>query len=145
MICHFDWLSYLFPETGPIITEAPPAELTERYKIGRLIGEGNFAVVKECLHRLVTLVTENRRFKLVLVDSFRETKCLSNKFWYLRHMMIGDNTILSYRLRGNLLLRNEFLAYSKLFLCILKTYGGGGGRWHQNLISNNNPCDTLLK
>ena len=60
-----------------------------------------------CGERMLTPVSNSSdreqqrgRLKLVLVDSSRETKCLSNKFGYLRH---------------------------------------------QNLISNNNPCDTLLK
>lgn len=28
-----------------------PATITERYKVGRTIGDGNFAVVKECIER----------------------------------------------------------------------------------------------
>ena len=28
-----------------------PATITERYKVGRTIGDGNFAVVKECVER----------------------------------------------------------------------------------------------
>ncbi|XP_041358691.1 serine/threonine-protein kinase DCLK1-like [Gigantopelta aegis] len=40
-----------------------PTELLERYDIGRVIGEGNFAVVKECLDRY-----NNRKFSLKIID-----------------------------------------------------------------------------
>lgn len=28
-----------------------PASITERYKVGRVLGDGNFAVVRECVER----------------------------------------------------------------------------------------------
>jgi len=28
-----------------------PASIAERYKVGRTIGDGNFAIVKECIER----------------------------------------------------------------------------------------------
>lgn len=32
-----------------------PPSLAQRYEIGKIIGEGNFAVVKECTERLVKI------------------------------------------------------------------------------------------
>ncbi|XP_067663721.1 serine/threonine-protein kinase DCLK1-like isoform X2 [Haliotis asinina] len=43
-----------------------PNSLLERYDIGKVIGEGNFAVVKECLDRF-----NNRRFALKIIDKAR--------------------------------------------------------------------------
>lgn len=34
-------------EEGPQV----PASITERYRVGRMIGDGNFAVVRECVER----------------------------------------------------------------------------------------------
>lgn len=34
-------------EDGPQV----PASIAERYKVGRVIGDGNFAVVRECVER----------------------------------------------------------------------------------------------
>lgn len=34
-------------EEGPQV----PASIAERYKVGRTIGDGNFAIVRECVER----------------------------------------------------------------------------------------------
>lgn len=36
-----------------MVDEGPqvPASIAERYKVGRMIGDGNFAVVRECVER----------------------------------------------------------------------------------------------
>lgn len=43
----------LFWSTAEPMDEYPtvPASITERYKVGRTLGDGNFAVVRECVER----------------------------------------------------------------------------------------------
>uniref|UniRef100_A0A4W3KFU8 Doublecortin-like kinase 1b n=1 Tax=Callorhinchus milii TaxID=7868 RepID=A0A4W3KFU8_CALMI len=44
-----------------------PASIAERYKVGRTIGDGNFAIVKECIER-----STNREYALKIIN---KSKC----------------------------------------------------------------------
>lgn len=44
---------FLFNSTADLMDEYPsvPTSIAERYKVGRTLGDGNFAVVRECVER----------------------------------------------------------------------------------------------
>lgn len=44
-----------------------PASIAERYKVGRMIGDGNFAVVRECMER-----STGREYALKIIN---KSKC----------------------------------------------------------------------
>lgn len=65
------WFAYLSSELGGLSTNTrnlfalytglngnrsfPVSTILDKYKVGKVIGDGNFAVVKECVERLVLL------------------------------------------------------------------------------------------
>ncbi|XP_050416467.1 serine/threonine-protein kinase DCLK1 [Patella vulgata] len=90
-----------------------PDELTERYEVGVVIGEGNFAVVKECIDRF-----NNRRFALKIIDKTRcqgkEEKMIENEVSILRKVK-HPNIIL---------LVEEFDTRDSLFMVMELVKGG---------------------
>lgn len=56
---------FSFCSTAELMDEYPsvPASITERYKVGRTLGDGNFAVVRECVER-----STGRAFALKIIS-----------------------------------------------------------------------------
>ena len=60
------WILFLFdpPPAEPLEDySSVPASITERYKVGRTLGDGNFAVVRECVEK-----STGRQFALKIIS-----------------------------------------------------------------------------
>ena len=79
-------------------------ELTERYKIGAVIGEGNFAVVKQCLHR-----ASRKEYALKVIN---KTKCQG------REQMIDNEVSILRRVKHPNIIQlvEDFETPSELYL-----------------------------
>ncbi|GAB1608566.1 serine/threonine-protein kinase DCLK1-like [Argonauta hians] len=89
-----------------------PIDLTNKYGIRRLIGEGNFAVVRECWSR-----STNTRYALKIID---KTKCLGNV-----QMIENEVCILRKANHPNIIrLIEEFDSPDQLFLVMELVKGG---------------------
>ena len=75
----------LLPLLSPLPTaEAPvleipavPAYISERYKVGRTLGDGNFAVVRECVEH-----TTGREYALKIINKSKcRGKVRGYKYW----------------------------------------------------------------
>ncbi|XP_052829748.1 serine/threonine-protein kinase DCLK2 isoform X3 [Octopus bimaculoides] len=89
-----------------------PLALTNKYGIRRLIGEGNFAVVRECWSR-----STNTRYALKIID---KTKCLGNV-----QMIENEVSILRKAKHPNIIrLIEEFDSPDQLFLVMELVKGG---------------------
>lgn len=89
-----------------------PYALISKYGVRRLIGEGNFAVVKECWAR-----STNTRYALKIID---KTKCLGNV-----QMIENEVSILRRAKHPNIIrLIEEFDSQDKLFLVMELVKGG---------------------
>lgn len=89
-----------------------PPSLAQRYEIGKIIGEGNFAVVKECTERKT-----NRRYALKVID---KAKCKGKE-----QMIENEVSILRNVDHPNIiLLVDEFDTKDELFLVMELVRGG---------------------
>ncbi|KAF7700334.1 hypothetical protein HF521_003292 [Silurus meridionalis] len=95
-------------EEGPQV----PASITERYKVGRMIGDGNFAVVRECVER-----STGRAYALKIIN---KGKCRGKE-----HMIQNEVSILRRVKHPNIvLLIEEMDTYSELYLVMELVKGG---------------------
>ncbi|KAM6985958.1 serine/threonine-protein kinase DCLK1a [Aplochiton taeniatus] len=101
-------------------TEAEPAEeppvvpscLSDRYKVGRMLGDGNFAVVHECVER-----STGRQYALKIIN---KGKCRGKE-----HMIQNEVAILRRVKHPNVvLLIEEMDTYSQLYLVMELVKGG---------------------
>ncbi|XP_060064382.1 serine/threonine-protein kinase DCLK1-like [Ylistrum balloti] len=91
---------------------AGPPSLGKKYEIGRVIGEGNFAVVMECIDR-----TTNKRYALKKID---KTKCKGKE-----QMIENEVSILRKVQHPNIImLLEEFDAKDELYLVMEYVKGG---------------------
>uniref|UniRef100_A0A9J8A720 non-specific serine/threonine protein kinase n=1 Tax=Cyprinus carpio carpio TaxID=630221 RepID=A0A9J8A720_CYPCA len=89
-----------------------PASIAERYKVGRMIGDGNFAVVRECVER-----STGREYALKIIN---KSKCRGKE-----HMIQNEVSILRRVKHPNIvLLIEEMDTYSELYLVmeLVKVY-----------------------
>ncbi|KAI1903420.1 hypothetical protein AGOR_G00026990 [Albula goreensis] len=96
------------------IEEQPqvPASIAERYKVGRTIGDGNFAVVRECVER-----STGREYALKIIN---KGKCRGKE-----HMIQNEVSILRRVKHPNIvLLIEEMDTYSELYLVMELVKGG---------------------
>ncbi|XP_070761547.1 serine/threonine-protein kinase DCLK1-like isoform X2 [Enoplosus armatus] len=101
------------PGTEPM-DEYPsvPASITERYKVGRTLGDGNFAVVRECVER-----STGREYALKII---RKDKCRGKE-----HMIQSEVSILRRVKHPNIvLLIEEMDTHSELYLVMELVKGG---------------------
>uniref|UniRef100_UPI0037E79202 serine/threonine-protein kinase DCLK1-like isoform X2 n=1 Tax=Semicossyphus pulcher TaxID=241346 RepID=UPI0037E79202 len=95
-------------EEYPII----PASIAERYKVGRTLGDGNFAVVRECVER-----STGREYALKIIS---KEKCRGKE-----HMIQSEVSILRRVKHPNIvLLIEEMDTHSELFLVMELVKGG---------------------
>ncbi|XP_059540401.1 serine/threonine-protein kinase DCLK1 isoform X2 [Myotis daubentonii] len=89
-----------------------PATITERYKVGRTIGDGNFAVVKECVERSTA-----REYALKII---KKSKCRGKE-----HMIQSEVSILRRVKHPNIvLLIEEMDVPTELYLVMELVKGG---------------------
>ncbi|XP_034024292.1 serine/threonine-protein kinase DCLK1-like isoform X2 [Thalassophryne amazonica] len=89
-----------------------PASIAERYKVGRTLGDGNFAVVRECVER-----TSGREYALKIIS---KEKCRGKE-----HMIQSEVSILRRVKHPNIvLLIEEMDSYSELYLVMELVKGG---------------------
>ncbi|XP_029107179.1 serine/threonine-protein kinase DCLK1a isoform X1 [Scleropages formosus] len=97
----------LMDECSPV-----PASIAERYKVGRTIGDGNFAVVRECVER-----STGREYALKIIN---KSKCRGKE-----HMIQNEVSILRRVKHPNIvLLIEEMDTYSELYLVMELVKGG---------------------
>ncbi|KAK3561051.1 hypothetical protein QTP86_026389 [Hemibagrus guttatus] len=97
-----------------VVEEGPqvPASIAERYKVGRMIGDGNFAVVRECVER-----STGREYALKIIN---KGKCRGKE-----HMIQNEVSILRRVKHPNIvLLIEEMDTYSELYLVMELVKGG---------------------
>ncbi|XP_052471816.1 serine/threonine-protein kinase DCLK1b isoform X3 [Carassius gibelio] len=97
-----------------LIEDCPqvPASIAERYKVGRMIGDGNFAVVRECVER-----STGRAYALKIIN---KSKCRGKE-----HMIQNEVSILRRVKHPNIvLLIEEMDTYSELYLVMELVKGG---------------------
>ncbi|KAK5868893.1 hypothetical protein PBY51_009868 [Eleginops maclovinus] len=103
----------LSSEAEPV-DECPsvPASIAERYKVGRTLGDGNFAVVRECVER-----STGREYALKIIN---KDKCRGKE-----HMIQSEVSILRRVKHPNIvLLIEEMDTYSELYLVMELVKGG---------------------
>ncbi|XP_023661118.1 serine/threonine-protein kinase DCLK1a isoform X3 [Paramormyrops kingsleyae] len=89
-----------------------PASIAERYKVGRTIGDGNFAVVRECVEH-----STGREYALKIIN---KGKCRGKE-----HMIQNEVSILRRVKHPNIvLLIEEMDTYSELYLVMELVKGG---------------------
>ncbi|XP_031719653.1 serine/threonine-protein kinase DCLK1-like isoform X1 [Anarrhichthys ocellatus] len=89
-----------------------PLPITERYKVGRTLGDGNFAVVRECVER-----STGREYALKIIN---KEKCRGKE-----HMIQSEVSILRHVKHPNIvLLIEEMDTYSELYLVMELVKGG---------------------
>ncbi|XP_065136861.1 serine/threonine-protein kinase DCLK1b isoform X2 [Paramisgurnus dabryanus] len=89
-----------------------PSSIAERYKVGRMIGDGNFAVVRECVER-----STGREYALKIIN---KSKCRGKE-----HMIQNEVSILRKVKHPNIvLLIEEMDTYNELYLVMELVKGG---------------------
>ncbi|XP_051253164.1 serine/threonine-protein kinase DCLK1b [Dicentrarchus labrax] len=89
-----------------------PASIAERYKVGRTLGDGNFAVVRECVER-----STGREYALKIIS---KDKCRGKE-----HMIQSEVSILRRVKHPNIvLLIEEMDTHSELYLVMELVKGG---------------------
>ncbi|KAG7471215.1 hypothetical protein MATL_G00122120 [Megalops atlanticus] len=89
-----------------------PPSIAERYKVGRMIGDGNFAVVRECVER-----STGREYALKIIN---KGKCRGKE-----HMIQNEVSILRRVKHPNIvLLIEEMDTYNELYLVMELVKGG---------------------
>ncbi|KAM9359010.1 serine/threonine-protein kinase DCLK1b isoform 1-T1 [Symphorus nematophorus] len=104
----------LFCSTAEPVDEYPsvPATIAERYKVGRTLGDGNFAVVRECVER-----STGREYALKIIS---KDKCRGKE-----HMIQSEVSILRRVKHPNIvLLIEEMDTHSELYLVMELVKGG---------------------
>ncbi|CAH1778060.1 unnamed protein product [Owenia fusiformis] len=98
--------------TSPTGDKNLPAKLTDFYAIGKIIGEGNFAVVKECVSRI-----KKKAFALKIID---KTKCKG------KEQMIENEVSILRRVKhpNIILLVEDFDTATELYLVMELVKGG---------------------
>ncbi|XP_048089967.1 serine/threonine-protein kinase DCLK1-like isoform X2 [Alosa alosa] len=102
------------PEVAPEVDDCPvvPASISDRYKVGRMIGDGNFAVVRECVEH-----STGRAYALKIINKGR---CQGKE-----HMVQNEVAILRRVKHPNIvLLIEEMDTYSELYLVMELVKGG---------------------
>uniref|UniRef100_A0A8C3G2X3 Serine/threonine-protein kinase DCLK2 n=1 Tax=Cyclopterus lumpus TaxID=8103 RepID=A0A8C3G2X3_CYCLU len=104
---------FIFSTAEPVDEyRSVPASIAERYKVGRTLGDGNFAVVRECVER-----STGREYALKIIS---KDKCRGKE-----HMIQSEVSILRHVKHPNIvLLIEEMDTYSELYLVMELVKGG---------------------
>ncbi|XP_064208784.1 serine/threonine-protein kinase DCLK1a isoform X3 [Anguilla rostrata] len=109
-----DLIGLPVPMAAEVLEDQPqvPASISERYKVGRTIGDGNFAVVRECVER-----STGREYALKIIN---KGKCGGKE-----HMIQNEVSILRRVKHPNIvLLIEEMDTYGELYLVMELVKGG---------------------
>ncbi|XP_029374422.1 serine/threonine-protein kinase DCLK1a isoform X2 [Echeneis naucrates] len=101
-------------ETEVLVDEVPavPSYISDRYKVGRMLGDGNFAVVRECVEH-----STGREYALKIIN---KGKCRGKE-----HMIQNEVAILRRVKHPNIvLLIEEVDTYNELYLVMELVKGG---------------------
>ncbi|XP_034746209.1 serine/threonine-protein kinase DCLK1-like isoform X2 [Etheostoma cragini] len=101
-------------EAEVLVDEVPavPSYISDRYKVGRMLGDGNFAVVRECVEH-----STGREYALKIIN---KGKCRGKE-----HMIQNEVAILRRVKHPNIvLLIEEMDTYSELYLVMELVKGG---------------------
>ncbi|XP_070773028.1 serine/threonine-protein kinase DCLK1-like isoform X3 [Enoplosus armatus] len=101
-------------EAEVLVDEVPavPSYISDRYKVGRMLGDGNFAVVRECVE-----LSTGREYALKIIN---KGKCRGKE-----HMIQNEVAILRRVKHPNIvLLIEEVDTYSELYLVMELVKGG---------------------
>uniref|UniRef100_A0A1A8QJ16 Serine/threonine-protein kinase DCLK2 n=2 Tax=Nothobranchius TaxID=28779 RepID=A0A1A8QJ16_9TELE len=104
----------VIPEAEILIDEVPavPSCISDRYKVGRMLGDGNFAVVRECME-----LSTGREYALKIIN---KGKCRGKE-----HMIQNEVAILRRVKHPNIvLLIEEVDTYNELYLVMELVKGG---------------------
>ncbi|XP_035034436.1 serine/threonine-protein kinase DCLK1 isoform X1 [Hippoglossus stenolepis] len=104
----------LVTEAEVLVDEVPavPSYISDRYKVGRMLGDGNFAVVRECVEH-----TTGREYALKIIN---KGKCRGKE-----HMIQNEVAILRRVKHPNIvLLIEEVDTYNELYLIMELVKGG---------------------
>ncbi|TMS14543.1 Serine/threonine-protein kinase DCLK1 [Larimichthys crocea] len=104
----------LVTEAEVLVDEVPavPSYISDRYKVGRMLGDGNFAVVRECVEH-----TTGREYALKIIN---KGKCRGKE-----HMIQNEVAILRRVKHPNIvLLIEEVDTYNELYLVMELVKGG---------------------
>ncbi|XP_013858751.1 serine/threonine-protein kinase DCLK1a isoform X2 [Austrofundulus limnaeus] len=102
------------PEAEILVDEVPavPSCISDRYKVGRMLGDGNFAVVRECVE-----LSTGREYALKIIN---KGKCRGKE-----HMIQNEVAILRRVKHPNIvLLIEEVDTYGELYLVMELVKGG---------------------
>lgn len=102
------------PEADVPVDEVPtvPSYISDRYRVGRMLGDGNFAVVRECVE-----LSTGREYALKIIN---KSKCRGKE-----HMIQNEVAILRRVKHPNIvLLIEEVDTYSELYLVMELVKGG---------------------
>ncbi|XP_075957978.1 serine/threonine-protein kinase DCLK1a isoform X3 [Anarhichas minor] len=100
------------PDTEVDEVPAVPSYISDRYKVGRMLGDGNFAVVRECVEH-----STGREYALKIIN---KGKCRGKE-----HMIQNEVAILRRVKHPNIvLLIEEVDTYSELYLVMELVKGG---------------------
>lgn len=91
-----------------------PATITERYKVGRTIGDGNFAVVKECVERWERYYL-HQTLKETLGIVFSKTVCMCS-LWHI-WSKLKSQPQMQKKKKGRKKERKESLSNSRFEKC----------------------------
>uniref|UniRef100_A0A3P9DFF2 Serine/threonine-protein kinase DCLK2 n=1 Tax=Maylandia zebra TaxID=106582 RepID=A0A3P9DFF2_9CICH len=103
-----------FSAAEVLVNEVPavPSYISDRYKVGRMLGDGNFAVVRECTEH-----STGREYALKIIN---KGKCRGKE-----HMIQNEVAILRRVKHPNIvLLIEEFDTYNELYLVMELVKGG---------------------
>lgn len=104
----------LITEAEVLVDEVPavPSYISDRYRVGRMLGDGNFAVVRECVE-----LSTGRKYALKIIN---KGKCRGKE-----HMIQNEVAILRRVKHPNIvLLIEEMDTYSELYLVMELVKGG---------------------
>uniref|UniRef100_A0A8C7A055 Serine/threonine-protein kinase DCLK1 n=3 Tax=Aves TaxID=8782 RepID=A0A8C7A055_NOTPE len=94
------------------LPEKVPASIAERYKVGRTIGDGNFAIVKECIER-----STGREYALKII---KKSKCRGKE-----HMIQNEVSILRRVKHPNIVLLIEEMDMPTELYLVMELVKGG--------------------
>lgn len=99
-------------EAEPMEEPSVPASIAERYKVGRTLGDGNFAVVRECIERATV-----REYALKII---RKDKCRGKE-----HLIQNEVSILRRVKHPNIVLLIEEMDTANELYLVMELVKGG--------------------
>ncbi|KAI3353326.1 hypothetical protein L3Q82_019860 [Scortum barcoo] len=109
---HQEQTNRLSPEAVNGNRYSPSSSISEKYKIGKVIGDGNFAVVKECMER-----STGKEFALKIID---KAKCSGKE-----HLIENEVAVLRRVKHPNIIMLIEEVDTSSELYLVMELVKGG--------------------